>query len=112
MTFDAAFNSGVNLANPLAVRPILYIQDLANAIELILESDEKNEIFNLCSLNGNMKFYADSVSRKFKSNINHLQNSITYSFAMSNEKFCDRFGYQFEKNISVILDNIYAGYQS
>jgi nucleoside-diphosphate-sugar epimerase len=106
MVKDALVNKVINLANPKAVRPVLYIEDLVKCLIILLNSHQTNEIFNLCSLNGDMEYYAESVSRKFMVPINHMQDSITYSFSMSNNKFSERFDFKFEKDINMILSNI------
>lgn len=110
MVLDGMVHGKVNLANPNAIRPVLFINDLINAIDLILQEDEVGEIYNLSSINASMKDYATAVSAYLNISVNLLPDSNTYSFGMCSEKFTRNYSYEFEHDISVILDDIKNGY--
>ena len=107
MTLDALTKKKVFLANPNVFRPILFIDDLVNAVEKIISKrNSKQIIYNLCSTNLRMIDYARVVSKKFNCKIVKLKNTKTYNFKMSNRRFCEEFSFKFTKNINKIIDNL------
>jgi nucleoside-diphosphate-sugar epimerase len=108
MIFDGLKTKQINLSNPTVLRPVLFIEDLIRAIEKIIENekDYNSEIYNLCSLNLTMEAYAKAVSSMLKVPINRLPNIKTYNFGMSNEKFKNKYNFEFTKDLTVIIKNI------
>ena len=108
MCVDAISKGVIDLSNKYSYRPILFINDLINALDVLISKHNnlKNNIYNLCSLNHNMKTYANLVSKYFNVKINHLPDTKTYSFKMDNSKFINHTNFKFTKNINLILKNI------
>ena len=107
MTLDAINKKKVFLANPDVFRPILYIEDLVKAIEVILKrKSNQYMIYNLCSVNLRMIDYAKTVSNQFNCKIQRLKNTNTYNFKMSNKRFCKEYNFKFTKNISKITTEL------
>jgi nucleoside-diphosphate-sugar epimerase len=113
MVKDAMTTGTVNLANPKANRAVLYIEDLIDALELLLDSPPKSsEIYNLSSVNGNMENFVNTVAKKFNAKINLLENSNTYNFQMSTEKFSKHYNYKFTNDLELLVDNIIEFYKT
>ena len=112
MVKDAMFSGVVNLANPSANRAVLYIEDLIDALELLLDNPpKKSEIYNLSSVNGNMEIFVNSVAKKFNAKINLLENSNTYNFQMTTEKFSKQYGYKFTDDLDKLIESIIVFYK-
>jgi len=113
MVKDAMTTGAVNLANPKANRAVLYIEDLIDALELLLDSPPKSsEIYNLSSVNGNMESFVNVVAKKFNAKINLLENSNTYNFQMTTEKFSNHYNYKFTNDLEMLVDNIIEFYKT
>ena len=113
MVKDAMTTGAVNLANPKANRAVLYIEDLIDALELLLDSPPKSsEIYNLSSVNGNMESFVNVVAKKFNAKINLLENSSTYNFQMTTEKFSNHYNYKFTNDLEMLVDNIIEFYKT
>lgn len=112
MIKDAISTGIVNLANPMANRAVLYIEDLIDALELLLDNPpKKSEIYNLSSINGNMEIFVNSVAKKLNAKINLLENSNTYNFQMTTEKFSKHYSYRFTDDLDKLIDNIILFYK-
>ena len=113
MVKDAMTTGAVNLANPKANRAVLYIEDLIDALELLLDSPPKSsEIYNLSSVNGNMENFVNVVAKKFNAKINLLEDSNTYNFQMTTEKFSNHYNYKFTNDLEMLVDNIIEFYKT
>jgi nucleoside-diphosphate-sugar epimerase len=113
MIKDAMTDGIVNLANPKANRAVLYIEDLIDALELILNNPPKSsEIFNLSSVNGNMETFVNLISKKLNSKIKRLTDSNAYDFQMTSEKFSNHYNYKFTDDLEIIVDNIINFYKN
>ncbi len=107
MVKDSITNGILNLGNPCAARPVLFIKDLCRAIKKIIDNDRPvNCYYNLCNVNGSMEYFANTVSSYFSSQINHLESSPTYNFMMSTKKFKKNYNFEFENSMHVILKDI------
>ena len=108
MSLDAHNYKIINLSNPDALRPILFIEDLVNSYEFIIKNhkDLRNNVFNLCSLNLSIGEYANITKNFFGSEIKLNNNTKTYSFSMSNEKFRNVSNLNFTDDVNKILSNI------
>jgi nucleoside-diphosphate-sugar epimerase len=108
MSQDAIIKKKIFVANPENYRSILYIVDLVKSLEIIIENhkDLRNEIFNLCSINGTIGNFANCTSNFYKVKILKLANSPSYSYQMSNSKFKSFTKFVFTTDIDEILNNI------
>jgi nucleoside-diphosphate-sugar epimerase len=112
MVKDAFIDKEVNLANPKANRGVLYIEDLIDALELIIDNPpKKSEIFNLNSCNGNMESFANIVIKNTGAKLNSLKDSNAYDFQMTSQKFSDHYSYKFTNDIEVVINNIIDFYK-
>jgi nucleoside-diphosphate-sugar epimerase len=112
MVKDALLDKKVNLANPMANRGVLYIEDLVDALELIIDNPpKKSEIFNLNSCNGNMESFANIVLKNTGAKLNTLNDSNAYDFQMTSQKFSDHYSYKFTNDIEVVINNIIDFYK-
>jgi len=113
MVKDGLLNNTVNLANPKANRGVLYIEDLIDALELIIRNPPKeSEVFNLNSCNGNMENFANIVIKKTGAKLNMLKDSNAYDFQMTSQKFSDYYSYKFTTDIETLVDNIIDFYKA
>jgi len=108
MVKAAVNESIVRVANNSNYRPVLWIDDLIDAIDILLNSDPQklSRVYNLYSTVNTMGGFAEAVSKKFSVPIKNMGNSQTYNFGMSNELFEKSFDYKFTSNINLILENI------
>ena len=112
MLKDALLDKTVNLANPMANRGVLYIEDLVDALELIIDNPpKKSEIFNLNSFNGNMESFANIVLKNTGAKLNALKDSNVYDFQMTSQKFSNYYSYKFTNDIEVVVNNIIDFYK-
>ena len=113
MVKDALIDKVVNLANPKANRGVLYIEDLIDALELIIENPpKKSEVFNLNSCNGNMESFANIIIKRTGAKLNMLKDFNAYDFQMTSQKFSDYYSYQFTNDISTVINNIIEFYKT
>ena len=111
MVLDAIEKKELTLANPSVLRPILFIDDLVNALDSILtEPNVSGEVFNLCSMTASMSDYANQISAHFSVPIRNLPNSSTYNFGMTAEKFSSQYNFSFTTDLQDIISNIKKGY--
>ena len=108
MSLDSITKKKISVSNQNALRPVLYIEDLIKCIKILLQNhrDLRKNIFNLCSMNYSIGEYAISVKKYFNSNLEILNDTKTYSFKMSNEKFNKLCNFKFTNDIDKILNNI------
>ena len=111
MVKDALNENKIYLANPKANRGVLFIEDLVDAIELLLNSPPKlPQIYNLSSINANMETLANIVKKKTNATIHELDHSSKYNFQMSSNKFSNDYNYHFTDDVEVIIDNLIKFY--
>lgn len=108
MSLDSIKNNKIFISNQNAFRPVLFLEDLIKCIRVLLQNhlELRKNIFNLCSVNCTIGEYANSVKKYFNSNIEILEDSKTYSFKMSNEKFSKLCNVKFSNDINEILNNL------
>lgn len=111
MVKAALLDKEVKLGNPKASRGVLYIEDLIDALVLILNNPPtESQIFNLSSINGNMENFANMVAHKLNVKIKRLPDSPTYNFQLDNSKFSNTYNYKFTTDMEIIADNLIKFY--
>jgi nucleoside-diphosphate-sugar epimerase len=106
MTGDALSKGIITVRNARAWRPVLFIDDLMRALIAVLESDCLSGIYNLCSVNMSIGEYAYAVARRTKTKIEVLDDTSTYNFIMSAQKFSDEYRFEFTKDVYHIINAI------
>ena len=100
-------NSGeINIANKEFFRPILWINDLVEAISLILDSQVNSGIYNLASFNTSIGELANEISSITNAKINDVGSSKTYNFMMKTKKFESEFDFRFQGSVFKIVDSL------
>ena len=97
----------VNVLNLDSFRPILFIDDLVNGIEKILESKITDGIFNMCSFNLSIGEIAREVAKLMDVELIVKKDTSTYNFMMQNSKFETSFNYKFEGSINNIIESLH-----
>lgn len=118
MVKTAVLENKIKVLNPSLRRPILHIQDLVNAIELIISSPvDKRGVYNMSSFNGTVEEYATIVSsltsakidvadeREF-SNILGGKLGNPLDFSINSNKFESMFNYKFKGTAKDITDEV------
>ena len=111
MVDDGLTRGAIAVRNGPVWRPILFIDDLIDALVAIVDSDCKTGIFNLCSVNLTIQQYANSVSYLTSARLESLEDTPTYNFIMSAQKFCDTFGFEFTTNVYPIVESLIDFYR-
>lgn len=83
MVHDAMMNGCVRMRNPTIRRPLLGLQDLCKAIDMILGGSVPPGVQNLCSINTTVGQVADAVSERLGVSIQTLKESPAYDFNMT-----------------------------
>jgi len=123
---NSAINDGhIKLYIKDIMRPILGINDLASAIDKIIESDtDQRGIYNLASFNSTSEEIAKTVSNILNIPIKEYNSKdlekITniklqtnaYNFAIDSSKFCKTFDFIFKDTISSITKSIIERYNN
>ena len=98
-------------------RPILGINDLGRSVQRIIDQKEnKKGIYNLASFNSTAEYIASVVSNLCGVPIvevdspqevsNAKEQTITYDFAISTEKFSESFQFKFQDSIESITKSL------
>lgn len=107
MTLSAKTNKEVNVMNGAAHRPILSINDLCRAVETIIDCEEDHRgVYNLASVNHDIKTIGGMVAGHTNVPLVDKGNNYTYDFAISSDKFKETFNFEFEDEVTSIVDNI------
>ncbi len=96
----------ITVLNMKYFRPILFIDDLVNGIEKILDSDISDGIFNMCSFNSSIGEIAEEAASLLEVDLYKEDDTGTYNFLMDNSKFENTFNFQFSGNISKIIESL------
>lgn len=123
MYHNAKEKGFVSLFNGKVRRPILGIQDLCKAVEIIITSKEdKRGIYNLASFNSTAETIADNVATHMHVEVDESPNQIpiintklqthAYDFLISSEKFEKSFSFVFEDTLKSILESLDKGYET
>lgn len=111
MVFNAMFNKEITITNKRVRRPILYINDLARAIEKIVSEDFYPGVYNLASFNSTVNEISREVSRQTGVLINDLGDKPgVYNFEISSSKFIDSYGFKFEGIPEMVISDVIKGF--
>lgn len=102
-------NGELFVSNEKYYRPILWIDDLVQGIEKVLNSDVKNGIFNMASFESTIGAIANSVAEKLDSKVIKLSDTGTYNFRMEVSKFEQTFDFRFKGSLELIIDELCQG---
>ena len=103
MSINARFKGSLNVANKLKMRSILFLSDLAEILNILIEDDKiEPGFYNCASFSLSIGELGSQIASFYKANIIHLPDSDTYSFAIDTEKIY-KIGYQNTKSLN---DNI------
>ena len=111
MVHDGLELGTISIRNRRVWRPILSIDDLIRGVVAVLDSDCKTGIFNLCSVNLTIREYANAVAHLTAANMEVLEDTSTYNFIMSSQKFCDTFSFDFTSNLYTIVETLIDFYR-
>jgi UDP-glucose 4-epimerase len=106
MVSDGLAHRTVMVSNPRAWRPVLAIEDLVRALDMLIDSECRSGVFNLCSVNLTIRAYAEAVARMTGATLRVLEDSPTYNFIMSSRKFSDTFGLSFTSDVDDIIASL------
>jgi nucleoside-diphosphate-sugar epimerase len=117
MVSSAKENGHIKLYVKDINRPILGINDLVNAVSAIIsEKRDKRGIYNLASFNSTAEEIANAVAEICNVPIieletpslvtNAKEQTVTYDFAISSEKFINEFSFEFKEDVSTITNSL------
>jgi UDP-glucose 4-epimerase len=107
MSFGARCGE-LQVFNPKIHRPILGINDLCRAIEVIIKRNEEPGIYNLASFNSTVLEIAKEVRKVFPCEINIKpidSKSKPYDFSINCHKFESVFDFQFQDTVASIAES-------
>ena len=107
------------------MRPILGINDLANAIEAIIVTENSQRgIYNLASFNSTADEISVGVAKHLGvpvveydvDQVKHIENvklqTKTYDFSIDSTKFINNFSFKFKETIETITDSLNNNYDN
>ena len=94
------------VANPQIPRPILGIDDLCRAMELIAAGDDRPGIYNLCSFNTTVGEVARTVAEIIGCELEEGPPSSTYDFSMENGKIELEYAFRPQESVSTIVQGL------
>lgn len=110
MLYNAKKNGEFIIKHKDTYRPILGINDLYNAILIILENDDKSKsgIYNLNSFNSSVIDIANKLRyiTDFNYKIIEDDSKPYYNFKISSEKFISTFNFKFTETIESIINSL------
>lgn len=107
MTISAIKDKQVIVTNKHAHRPIVSINDLCRAVEIIIENKEdKRGIYNISSFNVNIGEVGQRVSYFMNVPLIDKGTNFTYDFQISTEKFENTYNFKFEDTVESIVNSI------
>ena len=111
MVFNALFNKEIIVTNKNVRRPILYIKDLARAIDHVISGKFYPGVYNLASFNSTVNEISREVSRQTGALIKDKGNNPgVYNFEISSAKFKDAHGFKFEGTPEMIVSDVVRGF--
>lgn len=111
MVFNAMFNSEITVTNKRVRRPILYINDLARAVEKIVSESFYPGVYNLASFNSTVNEMSREVSRQTGAIIkDNGDKPGVYNFEISSAKFTDAYGFKFEGTPELVVSDVVRGF--
>lgn len=106
MYCDAVDTGQVRLANPLAKRATLGLNDLCRAIGMIISRWGNPGVYNLASMNATMTYYAHAVAKEVGAEVITLPATPTYDFTLNTSKFEDTYCFQFQDTVRSIIEEL------
>lgn len=109
LTLDAVEKKYLTCSNYNNYRSILGMRDFCRAIGIMITTEPQNQhqIFNLGSINGTIKYFAESVSAELSVPINYIEEvTNTYSFELDCRKFCSVYGFHFEDTVEKLIQDV------
>lgn len=117
MVYSAKTNGHIKLYVKNINRPILGISDLVNAVSSIInEKEDRRGIYNLASFNSTAGEIASNVANICNVPIieldtpslvtNAKEQTVTYDFAISSDKFIKEFSFNFKEDVSSITNSL------
>lgn len=110
--YDSAIkNREIRITNVKNFRPILGINDLCRAIDLIITKPAGCGIYNLASFNSTIGEIAKKVARHLgKIKLLNEGSSPGYNFSIDTRKFQKKFNFNFNETVETILESLAFGY--
>lgn len=107
MVYNALTDGVVNVKNLHIRRAILGINDLVDALNLIVENDITPGQYNLSSFNSTVKDIAYTVAKECSAKlITHPDDDVSYDFEMLTEKFQKATGFVFKDTIESLVKEL------
>jgi UDP-glucose 4-epimerase len=106
MVRDGLSKGVITAWNGRVWRPVLFIDVLIRGLDAIIDSDCVSGIFNLCSVNMTVSEYTNAVAHLTGSSIQMMDDTTTYNFIMSAEKFARQFSFEFTNTVYPIITKI------
>lgn len=112
MVFNALQNKEIIVSNKHIRRPILFIHDLARAIDCITScSTFYPGIYNLASFNTTVQTISKEVSNRTGAKIVDEGNKDgVYDFEISSRKFEETYNFKFEGTTETVVDSVLLCY--
>lgn len=108
MTWDAITDGEVRVANADSRRTLLFLPDLANALENVLSRPQAG-VYNLGSTHTTIGEIARDVARQTGAHIIPMEDENPYSFRISSDKFLATFGEYRTADLSTIVADLADG---
>jgi nucleoside-diphosphate-sugar epimerase len=106
MVWSGLTQRRVNVSNPQVRRPILGIEDLCRAVELIVRGADRPGIYNLCSFNTTVAEVGRVVADILGCDVQQGAASPTYDFSMENGKIALEYGFRAEESVPTIVEGL------
>ncbi len=106
MVWSAVTQRRITVSNPEVRRPILGIEDLCRAVELIVRGDDRPGIYNLCSFNSTVAGIGQAVAEIIGCELEQGPPSPTYDFSMENGKIELEYGFRAQESVATIVDSL------
>lgn len=102
----------IKIRNIKIRRGILGINDVAKAIQKIIDSETTNYgQYNLCSFNSTVEEIAKKVSELTNSKIIYEQDTPAYDYSLSVDKFKSEFNFEFTDTMEFLIKQLIDDYK-
>jgi UDP-glucose 4-epimerase len=113
MNLAAMTDGRVCLANPLAFRSILFLDDLYKVVSACIETpDLEDGFFNVASVTGAMSEFATAIAGHHGAALEALPASPTYSFRLDTSKVEERLNIRFNGDLGQRCQQFAEGVRS
>lgn len=111
MVFNALQYKEIIVTNKNVRRPILYIKDLARAVDKILSEGFYAGVYNLASFNTTVNEISREVSRQTGAAIiDNGDKPGVYNFEITSAKFINTHGFKFEGTSEMVVSDVVRGF--